>query len=135
MELRAYEHFNMDEVMALYSAVGWKNYTDHPDMLEAAYSHSLCAVGAYDGDRLIGMIRAVGDGCSVVLIQDLLVLPEHQHKRVGTALIQSILNRYADAYQIQLLTDDTERTTAFYRSVGFVPAGDFKCLAFLKMRR
>ncbi len=135
MELREYRDFNLDEVMGLYAAVGWTNYTAHPAMLKAAYAHSLCAIGAYDREKLIGMIRAVGDGASVVLIQDVLVLPEYQHRKVGTALVQCILDRYSDAYQIQLLTDDTEKTTAFYRSVGFAPAGDFKCLALLKMRR
>ena len=88
-------------------------------MLCAAYENSLCILGAYEEKSLVGIIRAIGDGASVLLIQDIIVHPLYQRKGIGTKLIKAMLERYSHVYQIQLMTDDTEKTKAFYKSVGF----------------
>ena len=35
--IRDYDAFDRNEIMNLYTSVGWTNYTDHPQMLEKAY--------------------------------------------------------------------------------------------------
>ena len=37
-------------------------------------------MAAYDEDRLVGLIRVVGDGLTIVFIQDLLVYPQYQRQ-------------------------------------------------------
>ena len=133
MVIREYTRFSQDEIFALYESVGWTGYTERPDMLRQAYAHSLCILGAYERDRLVGILRAVGDGASIVFIQDILVLPDFQRQGVGTALIRAVREKYPDVYQMELLTDDTEKTVAFYRALGFTPASELGCLAFLRM--
>ena len=91
IEIREYMDFDLDEITGLYQAVGWTNYTARAGMLREAYEHSLCVLGAYLGDRLIGILRAVGDGVSIVLIQDLLVLPEYQ--RPGVCRLSGCSNK------------------------------------------
>lgn len=50
-------------------------------MLEKAYKNSLCVLGAYKDDKLVGIIRAVGDGVTIVFIQDIVILPvTHRNK-------------------------------------------------------
>ncbi|BCP57233.1 hypothetical protein SUT007_06910 [Streptococcus parasuis] len=49
-----------------YASVGWTGYTSHPEMLEKSLKHSLFVLAAFDGDRLVGHLRAVGDGHSIV---------------------------------------------------------------------
>lgn len=132
MLITRYDTIDMDELLHLYATVGWTNYTDHPDMLKAALEHSLNVLAAYDGDTLVGIIRVVGDGHSIILIQDILVLPEYRRQKVGTVLMHAILSLYADVYQILLLTDNREETTAFYRSLGFVSVDEIGCLAYVK---
>ena len=102
-------------------------------MLKKAYENSLLTLGAYDGDKLVGVIRTVGDGFSIVFIQDILVFPEYQRKGIGTQLIREIMERFSSVYQIQLMTDNTPKTVSFYQSVGFVKAYDMGCCAFTKM--
>lgn len=133
MKIQEYHNFEEKEIRNLYVSVGWKNYTDRPNMLLMAYKNSPCILGAYEEDKLIGIIRVVGDGASIVFIQDILVLPKYQHQGIGTALVKEIMNRYRSVYQIQLMTDNTEKTIAFYKSLGFFTADDVACCAFLKM--
>ncbi|MFQ6962562.1 MAG: GNAT family N-acetyltransferase [Oscillospiraceae bacterium] len=112
--IRDYAAFDFNEIMNLYTSVGWTNYTDHPQMLEKAYKNSLCTLGAYTAQgRLVGIIRAVGDGASILFIQDIIVLPEFQRKGIGTDLLRAIIRRYPDVYQTELMTDNTDKTIAF----------------------
>lgn len=131
--IKEYGEYRESEILSLYRSVGWTNYTDNPDMLKNAYANSLKILGAYADGRLLGIIRAVGDGCSIVFIQDLLVFPEYQHKGIGTALISRILALYQTVYQKSLLTDNTEKTIRFYQSAGFQMDTDIGCRAFIKM--
>lgn len=130
MDIRPYEGFDEAELLSLYESVGWTNYTARPDMLREAFAHSLLTLGAYEDGKLMGVVRAVGDGYSVVLVQDLLLFPEYQHRGVGTALLRAVLDRFPDVYQLQLLTDDTPEHAAFYTSLGFVNVAKYGCAAY-----
>ena len=61
---------NQADVLALYQAVGWNMYTRDPKKLERAIAQSLSVLGAHDGNRLVGLIRAVGDGETILFIQE-----------------------------------------------------------------
>ncbi|MBQ8136817.1 MAG: GNAT family N-acetyltransferase [Clostridia bacterium] len=89
MEIRPYTDFQLEEIMALYASVGWVNYTRRPEMLAAAYQNSLCSFAAFEGE-IVGVIRAVGDGASVLLIQDLIVHPAYQRRGVGSLLLRAM---------------------------------------------
>lgn len=125
MTIQEYTDYIEKDVLHLYASVGWTAYTDHPDTLREGFSHSLLTLAAYEDDRLVGLIRMVGDGVTVVLIQDLLILPEYQRKGIGTKLMQAALDRFSHVRQIQLVTDQTEKNIAFYQSQGFVALSQF----------
>ncbi len=132
-EIREYTEFKENEIVGLYQSVGWTNYLERVDLLRKGYKHSLCILGAYDEEKLVGIIRAVGDNATILFIQDLLVLPEYQRKGIGTKLIQAILEKYKDVYQIELLTDNSEKVVSFYRLVGLIPTSEIGALSFIKM--
>lgn len=131
--IKEYDEYHMDEIIGLYESVGWSNYTNHPEMLKNAFSHSADVLAAYQGDKLVGIIRVVGDCYSILYIQDILILPDYQRQGIGTALMKEILNKYKNVYQKVLLTDRTEKTIAFYKSFGFELVSDENCAAFMKM--
>ena len=133
MQIREYTFYNEREILSLYSSVGWSAYTDHPETLRNGFDNSLLTLAAYDGDRLLGIIRAVGDGHTVVLVQDILVFPEHQRKGIGSALLQAVMDRYSHVRQIQLTTDNTPKTIGFYRSMGFRELSEIGCCGFMKI--
>ena len=130
--IKEYTKYIEEEILELYKNVGWTNYVNNPDMLKNAYANSLKIYGAYVNEILVGVIRVVGDGYSIVYIQDILVLPEYQHQGIGTALLRKVLDVYKKVYQKTLLTDNTEKTIQFYKSVGMQMDTDIECRAFMK---
>ena len=133
MEIREYCTYNEAEILRLYASVGWTAYTDHPDVLRQGFENSLLTLAAYDGEILLGIIRAVGDGHTIVFVQDILVFPEYQRQGIGSALLQAILDRYSHVRQIELATDNTPKTIAFYKSRGFLEMSEIGCCGFMKV--
>ena len=63
-----------EQVRALYDDAGWIAYTSDMDTLIRALEQSLYLVCAYQDGKLCGLLRAVGDGCTILYIQDILVM-------------------------------------------------------------
>ena len=133
--IKKQEFVKLEDVLHLYQAVGWTNYTHQPQMLEQALSHSLAIYVALDDDTVVGLIRLVGDGFSSVFVQDLIVLPSYQRQGIGRSLMKEALEDYKDAYQVQLVTDQTERTLGFYRSIGFETLSTYDCIGMTWVNR
>ena len=132
MVIKPYLTYCAEEILPLYESVGWVFYCKHPEVLEKAYANSLCVLAAYEDEKLVGLIRCVGDGHTILFIQDLLVHPDHQRRGIGTALMNALLDEYPHVYQIELATDNTEKTVAFYKSFGFRNLSDIGCCGFMK---
>ena len=133
--IKKQEFVKLEDVLHLYQAVGWTNYTHQPEMLEQALSHSLVIYVALDGDTVVGLVRLVGDGFSSIFVQDLIVLPIYQRKGIGRALMKEALEDYKDVYQVQLVTEQTEKTLVFYRSMGFEILSTYNCIGMTWVNR
>lgn len=132
MEIREYLNYNADEILRLYTEVGWTAYTENMPALEQGYHNSLLVLAAYENEELLGIIRVVGDGFTIIFIQDILVYPKKQRHGVGTALLKAVLNRYSAVRQIELTTDNTPRTVSFYKSLGFSEFSEIGCCGFMR---
>ena len=119
--IKKQEIVKLENVLHLYQAVGWTNYTNQPEMLE--------------GDAVVGLIRLVGDGFSSVFVQDLIVLPTYQRQGIGSNLMKEALADYNDAYQVQLATEQTEKNLGFYRSLGFETLSTYDCAGMIWVDR
>ena len=131
MEIKEYKEYKAEEIRRLYTEVGWKAYTENLTALELGYKNSLLVLAAYEGDELLGIIRVVGDGYTIVFIQDILVFPSKQRQGIGTALIKAVLEKYSDVRQIELTTDNTDKTVSFYKSLGFTEFSEIGCCGFM----
>ena len=129
--IRRQEIVKLEDVLHLYQAVGWTNYTNQPQMLEQALSHSLVIYLALDGDAVVGLIRLVGDSFSSVFVQDLIVLPSYQRQGIGSSLMKQALEDFKEAYQVQLATEQTEKNVGFYRSMGFETLSTYDCTGMI----
>ena len=121
----------MEDLLALYSSVGWTNYTKNPAMLEEAVKASLWQLAVYDEKELVAYIRLVGDGHSVLLVQDLLVRPAHQRQGIGKILLKEALATFPNVYQRLLVTERSEKNLGFYQSLGFVELFEQACTGMI----
>ena len=122
------------ELNDLYNDAGWTLYTNDIGRLREAVSNSLLNVAARDGNELIGFIRCVGDGRTIVYIQDILVLSRYKRRGIGTRLIEIVLKKFSDVRQIVLITDEDEVTKNFYEAVGFESAVKRNLACFVRIK-
>ena len=132
MVIREYNIFKKAEIQRLYAEVGWTAYTENMPALEQGYKNSLLVLAAYENEELLGIVRVVGDGYTIIWIQDILVFPSKQRQGIGTALLKAVLNKYPDVRQIELAADNTPETMAFYKSVGFSEFSEIGCCGFMR---
>lgn len=125
---------NKNDLVNLYNNVGWSSYTNDIDTLIKSIENSLKVISVWDKDELVGLIRVVGDGYSIIYIQDILVLDNYQRLGIGRKLISIILDEYKNVRQKVLLTDDEEKTISFYENIGFKKSKEFGCIAFVKFK-
>ncbi|MDY3006960.1 GNAT family N-acetyltransferase [Anaerococcus sp. AGMB00486] len=122
----------LDDILNLYNDVSWSAYTSSPEQLENALKNSFKVWTAWDDDLLIGLARVIGDGYTVIYIQDIIVLNEYQGKGFGSKFLKLILDEYRDIRQIILLTEDSYKTIKFYENNGLTQVGEYNCVAFMK---
>ena len=85
-------------------------------MLKAAFNGALLVLGAWADGNLVCIIRAVGDGASILYEQDILVYPEYQRMGIGAKLFQTILERYGEVCQTVLMTDNTPKPSPIIKA-------------------
>ncbi len=117
----------------LYQDVGWSIYCEDLDKLKRAFQNSRDIITAWQGDELVGLVRTVGDGETILYIQDLLVLKEFHRQGIGGSLLRKIVASYPGIRQKVLLTDATSETLKFYRSTDFREAEDLDLVCYVKM--
>jgi|SRR5699024_4725365 len=123
---------NIEDLMELYTDVGWSAYTDNKETLKKAIDNSLKLYTVWDKDKLIGLARIVGDNYVIIYIQDILVLEGYQNQGIGSKLLKLILEEYKSIRQIVLLTEDSEKTINFYEKNAMVKISDYDGVAFTR---
>jgi aralkylamine N-acetyltransferase len=109
----------VEGVVELYRAGGWWMDGDDPSLIPPLLARSLFVAAAWQGDRLVGMARALGDGVSDAYIQDVVVLPELRGGGVGGRLVTLLRDACSDAGILWVGLVAQPGTTAFYRRLGF----------------
>lgn len=69
--------FDNKSVVDLFSSVGWVS-AQYPTRLYKALMHSSTVITAWDGDRLVGLVRVLDDSELVAYMHYVLVHPDYQ---------------------------------------------------------
>lgn len=123
------------QVQELYDAVGWASYTAKPQNLMPMIENSWLKIAVYDGERLVGLIRVVGDGVTIAYIQDLLIHPDYQKQGIGRELLSRVMKQVDGMRQVFISTDSAtwnRHVVDLYRSVGFKPVNELECITLAK---
>ncbi len=124
---------NEDDVFKLYDDAKWTAYTNDIPNLMNAIKNSLFVITVWDNDKLIGLVRIVGDGFTIIYIQDILVLESYRRKGIASNLMNMILNEYGDVRQKVLLTDEQPANRMFYEKLGFKACDKCELVAFVRI--
>jgi len=133
LEFSEEKKLNQADLLSLYNNANWLAYTNSLDLLQQAVSNSLYVLTAWENHKLVGLIRLVGDGLTIVYIQDILVLKSHKRRKIGSLMLQKALEKYKNVRQKVLLTDDNEETRGFYEARGFSSCDKGDLVAFVKL--
>ena len=121
IEIREITEHDFERIKEIYAAENWNAYLKDDEKLKRAFRNSLYFLGGYKEDKLIGLIRCVGDGEHILIVQDLIVDPNYQKRGIGTELFQFILNKYKDVRMFLVVTDlYDEVDNHFYQKNGLV---------------
>jgi GNAT superfamily N-acetyltransferase len=126
------KNISIEQLEKLYNDVEWYAYTKDLIVLQQAISQSLDVISAWDEEELVGLIRVVGDGLTIIYIQDILVLNAHQNKGIATQLMQQILKKYSHVRQKVLLTEEAPDVRHFYEKNEFQSCDKGSVVAFAK---
>ena len=109
--------FNM-----LTELVGW-GIRDN-NIVEEALSNTLYSLCVYDGDKLIGYGRIIGDKTMFLYIQDIMVIPEYQGKKIGTGIMNKLIEKINEYKKInpyiRTYLGASKGKESFYEKFGFV---------------
>ena len=123
----------VDKLIKLYTSVNWKSYINNPDILPKIIKKSLYSISAWDKNELVGFIRVVGDGLSIIYIQDLLVEPKYHRKSIGKILLTKVFDKYSNVRQSVLITDSKDKANIFYQSLGLKLVKEMGINAYIKI--
>lgn len=133
IKFKNHKKINVKHLEKLYNDVEWSAYTQNLELLQDAISQSLEVITAWDDTELVGLIRVVGDGLTIIYIQDILVLNSYQNQGIATQLMDQVLKKYKNVRQKVLMTEDAPDVRHFYEKNGFKSCDQGSAVAFAIM--
>ena len=111
-----------EEFNNLTEAVDWG--TRENKIIEEALKHTLYSLCVYDENKLIGYGRIIGDKTIFLYIQDIMVIPEYQGKKIGTGIMNKLIekiNEYKKVNpEIRTYLGESKGKESFYEKFGFI---------------
>ena len=86
------------------------------DVHKRCFENSHTVIFVFDNEKLIGFGRAISDGIYQAAIYDVAVLPEYQGKKIGSLIVEHILNSLPQCNFILYASPGKE---AFYEKLNF----------------
>ena len=80
--------------------------------------NSTRVISAWDGDKLVGLVRALDDGETVAFLHDPLVDPAYQGQYIGDELMKRIMSFYQNLLYVKVMPSDP-KMIPFYERYGF----------------
>lgn len=109
--------FTQDEVQRLFLSVGWVS-GQYPSRLYKALMHSSTVITAWDGDRLVGLVRLIDDSELVAYMHYVLVDPAYHGRGIAGNMIKMVKEKYRNYLYIEIMPEES-KNASFYEKYGF----------------
>lgn len=111
-----------DEFNTLTDSVGWGRADKI--IVEKALKNTIYSICVYNDNSLVGFGRLIGDMTMFLYVQDVMVSPEHQGQKIGTHIMEHLINKVNDLKKdgpdIRTYLGASKGKDSFYKKFGFV---------------
>lgn len=115
-----------EEFNFLTEQVGWGKRDNN--IVQEALDNTIYSICVYDEDKIIGFGRIIGDKTIFLYIQDIMVLPQYQSKKIGTQIMNYILDKIKEFKKInpniRTYLGASKGKEEFYKKFGFITRKD-----------
>ena len=113
---------NVEEFSLLYDDVGWGAYDEN--IIQKALDNTFYSVSVYDDNKIVGYGRIIGDTICFLYIQDIMVKPEYQGNKIGTMIMNKLLEKINEIKQenpdLRVYLGASKNREEFYEKFGFI---------------
>lgn len=113
---------NVKEFNLLYDLVGWGHYDKK--ISQKALDNTFYSITVYDNEKPIGYGRIIGDTICFLYIQDIMVIPEYQSKKIGTMIMNKLLDKINEVKKenqnLRVYLGASKDKETFYEKFGFI---------------
>ena len=113
---------NVEEFNLLYDSVGWGKYDNK--IVQKSLENTFYSISVYDDDKIIGFGRLIGDTICFVYIQDIMVIPEYQKNKIGTLIMNKLLEKINEIkkenHDLRVYLGASKNKEGFYEKFGFI---------------
>ncbi|MGN0491927.1 GNAT family N-acetyltransferase [Ruminococcus sp.] len=114
--------FTQEEVQSLFLSVGWVS-GQYPSRLYKALMHSSTVITAWDGRRLVGLVRLIDDSELVAYMHYVLVDPAYHGQGIAGNMIKMVKEKYKNYLYIEVMPEEG-KNASFYEKYGFTTMPD-----------
>jgi len=111
----------VEQLHTLFYRAGWsKSEADiDPEMLKyfnMPFINSSLVISAWDGEKLVGVVRVLSDKIVRSVIYDLVVLPEYRNHGIGKELVKRCIHHFPST---EWLVQTEKHIAVYYERIGF----------------
>ncbi len=109
----------VEQIITLYESSGIKRPTSDKERIARMFANSNVVITAWEGEKLVGVARALTDFSLCCYLSDLAVCREYQSKGIGKQLIEEVKKEIGVIEEISLLLLSAPSAMEYYPKVGF----------------
>jgi len=110
------------EYTRLFSSTGWMQILGvSEDELKRVFDSTWYWITAYQDENIVGAGRLLSDGVLYALICDIIVMPDHQNKGIGSSILKQLVKKCKDSDIKRVWLFAAPGKASFYEKGGFSP--------------
>jgi len=108
------------EYFQLFSSTGWMPVLRiSEDDLKKVFDNTWYWITAYQNESIVGCGRLLSDGALYALICDVIVMPDHQNKGIGSTILKQLVKRCKETDIKRVWLFAAPDKAGFYEKYGF----------------
>lgn len=107
----------LEEILRVYAASGMHCPVGDAERIARMFAAASLVIGARDGDRLVGLCRALTDFSFCCYLSELAVVPQYQKQGIGRQMIAMVRDAIGDECSLMVLA--AKGAMGYYQDAGF----------------